>query len=246
MAKAKKSTQKQKSDRLSSIQNDFVTITSHQLRTPLSGSKWLLELLLKEGTGNLNKKQKDFIERLYASNEQMIALVNDLLEVSRIESGESKIYLQSVDLASIIRSMIKEKSKAVKNKNLNISLTIEQEPFPAVTTEPNRIKQAISNLLTNAINYTQEKGNINLDLKLEGKMAICSISDSGVGIPKEQQKQIFNKFFRANNVLNFETSGTGLGLFITKSFIEASGGKIWFKSEPGKGTTFFFTLPVAK
>lgn len=235
-----------KQEQLGEIQTDFVTLTSHQLRTPLSGMKWLLELLQKSDTGNLSKKQKDFLDKIYSSNERMIALVNDLLEVSRIEQGKSKLYLQPTDLSSIIRSLIKEKESEIKKKRLRVSFTIEHEPFPQVRTEMNKIRQALANLISNAITYTQEAGQISIDLTIPDDTVLVKVSDTGVGIPKEQQKQLFSKFFRGSNVRSLETTGTGLGLYIAKAFIEASGGRIWFQSEPGKGTTFFFTLPLAK
>lgn len=227
-------------------QSDFINLTSHQLRTPLSGIKWLLELLQKSDTGNLNKKQKDFIEKIYSSNERMIALVNDLLEVTRIEQGQTKLYLQPTELPAIINQVLKEKEKEVRNKRLQISFTIETEPFPAVRTEPNKIKQAIANLISNAIAFTPAGGKIVIELREQGEFALIAITDTGVGIPKDQQAQIFNRFFRATNVLTLETTGTGLGLYISRAFIEASGGKIWFESMENKGTTFYFTLPIAK
>lgn len=227
-------------------QSDFVNLTSHQLRTPLSGMKWLLELLQKSDTGNLNKKQKDFLEKIYVSNERMIALVNDLLEVTRIEQGQTKLYLQPTDLVPIIRGIIKEKEKDVKKKHLQISFTTEQEPFPPVRTEPNKIKQALSNLISNAITYTLENGKITIDLQIQDGMMLGKVIDTGVGIPQDQQKQIFSKFFRGTNVTSMETTGTGLGLYISKAFIEASGGKLWFKSAEGKGTTIYFTLPILR
>lgn len=228
------------------MQTDFVNLTSHQLRTPLSGTKWLLELLQKSDTGNLNKKQRDFIEKLYTSNERMISLVNDLLEVTRIEQGQTKIYLQPTDLAAVIRNLIQEREKEIRKKQLKVNFTIEQEPFPKVHTELNKIKQALANLISNALSYTLEGGVISIDLKIDKNMAVGSITDTGVGIPKAQQKNIFNKFFRGTNIITMEASGTGLGLYISKAFIEASGGKLWFESQEGKGTTFYFTLPIAR
>lgn len=227
-------------------ETDFVNLTSHQLRTPLSGTKWLLELLQKSDTGNLSSKQKNFIEKIYASNERMIALVNDLLEVARIGEGSSRLYLQPTDMTSLIRGLLKEKAPEIKKKHLQISFTTEHEPFPTARTEMNKIRQAINNLLSNAIAYTPEGGKIAVDLKIQDDMMLAQISDTGVGIPKDQQKNIFNKFFRGSNVLSIETAGTGLGLYISKAFIEASGGRLWFKSEEGKGTTFYFTLPIAR
>lgn len=240
----KKPIKKIKKARVGNLTSDFANLTSHQLRTPLSGIKWLLELLQKTDNGSFSKKQKDLIDKVYGANERMIALVNDLLEVSRIEQGETKLYLQPTDLTEIIRSLIRDKASEIKKKRLQVAFTIETEPFPVVLTEPNKIKQAINNLLNNAVTYTEEGGKIAIDLKVNDGMLLCIISDTGVGIPEEQQDRIFDKFFRGSNVLQFETIGTGLGLYIAKSFIEGSGGKIWFKSKLGKGTTFYFTLPI--
>jgi len=232
-----------------SINSDFANLTSHQLRTPLSGMKWMLELLRKEGTGNLNKKQKEFIDRVYTLNDRMIALVNDLLEVSRIEQGDIKLYLQPTDLTLIIRGLLKDKEREINQKHLKVSFTVVEEPFPVVRTEPTKIKQALSNLIANAIIYTLNGGKITIDLgykENDHTTLQCSIMDTGMGIPKEQEGQIFEKFFRGSNVTKVESVGTGLGLYIAKAFIEASGGKIWFKSQQGKGTTFFFTLPIIR
>lgn len=240
--KTKKNTKK---ELLGTIQTDFINITSHQLRTPLSGMKWLLELIKEGDTRNLTKKQKDFINKIYNENERMIALVADLLEVSRLESGQFKLILQPTDITSVIRSLIREKKTVVQKKRLNVTFTTEQEPFPFVRTGPMKIKQAIGNIINNAILYTPEKGHILIDLKVQGNKVLCKVEDTGIGIPEDSQNRVFSKFFRGSNILQVQTTGTGLGLFITKAFIEASGGKIWFKSEENKGTTFYFTLPIA-
>lgn len=237
---------KKDKEQLGSLQSDFITLASHQLRTPLSGMRWMLELLMKPRTGPLNKKQKDYLAKIYNSNDRMIALVNDLLEVTRLDQGDDQIYLQPTDLVQVVRGLVKEKEAQVKEKHLTVAFTVEEEPFPLVMTDPNRIKQAMGNILANAISYTPNGGSVTIDLKTEGEWVQCSVKDTGVGIPKDQQQNVFSKFFRGNNVLKFETVGTGLGLYITRAFIEASGGKIWLESEENKGTTMFFTLPKMK
>lgn len=233
-----------KQEHLGSMQSDFITLASHQLRTPLSGMRWLLELLMQPRTGPLNKKQREYIEKVYSSNDRMIALVNDLLEVTRLDQGDFKIYATPTDLVEIIRGLIKEKEKQVKIKQLNVTFT-EQEPFPLVKTDANKIKQAVGNILSNAISYTNNGGSVSIELRVSGPEIECMIRDTGVGIPVDQQKMIFSKFFRGTNVLKFETIGTGLGMYITKAFIEASGGRIWVESKENVGTTFHFTLPIA-
>ncbi|MBX4191610.1 MAG: HAMP domain-containing histidine kinase [Candidatus Doudnabacteria bacterium] len=229
-----------------SLTAEFADLASHQLRTPLSGMKWMLELLQRPSTGNLTKKQREYIDKITYLNDRLITLVNDLLEVSKTERGGAKLYLQPTDIANIIRSVLKEKEKEIKRKELKVSLTVEQEPFPVVRTEASKIKQAFNNIFNNALIYTPEYGEIKIDLKIQGNMLQCEISDTGVGIPSNEQKQIFSKFFRATNVSKVESVGTGLGLFIAKAFVEASGGKIWFKSKQGQGTTFYFTLPIVR
>jgi len=234
---------------LGSLNSDFANLTSHQLRTPLSGMKWMLELLQKSDTGNLNKKQKEFLEKIVESNERMINLVNDLLEVSKIERGDTKFYLQPTDLTQIIRSILRGKEKEILSKQLQVSFSVEQEPFPVVRTEPTKIMQALTNLISNALVYTPDKGKVAIDLrKMQGNpnMLECSITDTGIGIPKEQFGQVFDKFFRGSNASRAESVGTGLGLYIAKAFIEASGGKIWFESVQDKGTKFSFTLPIVR
>jgi signal transduction histidine kinase len=235
---------KKNREQLGSLQSDFITLASHQLRTPLSGMRWLLELLMQTRTGPLNKKQRDYLTKIYHSNDRMIALVNDLLEVTRLDQGDGKIYLQPTDLVQVIRGLVKEKESQVKEKHLTVAFTVEEEPFPLVVTDSNRIKQAVGNILANAISYTPNGGSITIDLKTVDGQVQCSIKDTGVGIPKDQQKNIFSKFFRGTNVLKFETVGTGLGLYITRAFIEGSGGRIWLDSQENKGTTMFFTLPM--
>src|SRR5258708_5151928 len=240
---------KLKKEKEGDFASDFANLASHQLRTPLSGMKWMLELLQRPSSGPLSKKQKEYIEKTVFFNERLIALVNDLLEVSRVEKGETKLYLQPTDLTVIIRSLLKEKEKEIQRKGLQVSFTVEHEPFPVVRTEASKIKQAFNNLINNALAYTPQHGKVTIDLRVKEndlKTLECAITDTGMGIPKNQQAQVFNKFFRGSNVYKVESVGTGLGLFIAKAFIEASGGKIWFKSIQGKGTTFYFTMPIIR
>lgn len=240
---------KTKKNKEYTLTSDFANLASHQLRTPLSGMKWMLELLQRPSTGTMNKKQKEFVDKIIFFNERLITLVNDLLEVSKVEQGNTKLYLQPTDITVIIRSILKDKEKDIKRKRLHVTFTVEQEPFPVVRTEPSKIKQALTNLINNALAYTADDGQVTIDLMLLNKsqpMLQCTITDNGMGIPKDQQSHVFSKFFRGSNVSKVESVGTGLGLYIAKAFIEASGGKIWFESKPAQGTTFFFTLPIVR
>jgi signal transduction histidine kinase len=169
-----------------------------------------------------------------------------LLEVSRLESGEAKLYLQPTDLAQVINIILREKATVIRKKNIQVSLNVEQEPFPFVYTEPNRIKQAFSNIVQNSITYSNAHSKIGISLRVKDNSALVEIKDTGVGIPKLEQGRLFSKFYRGSNILQFETTGTGLGMYITRAFIEASGGGIWFDSKQDKGTSIYFTLPIAK
>jgi PAS domain S-box-containing protein len=227
------------------MKTEFVSISAHQLRTPLSAIKWTLKMFLDGDLGELTKEQKEFLEKTYKSNERMINLINDLLNVTRIEEGRYLYKPVLADIIPICQSVIDSYKEEIEKKKLKFRFE-KPKGLPKVRVDVEKISLAIQNLLENAIRYNREGGEIEITLEeKEGKIKF-SIRDTGIGIPKDQQKRVFTKFFRAPNAMRMETEGSGLGLFITKNIIEAHGGKIWFESEEGKGTTFYFTLPVAR
>jgi PAS domain S-box-containing protein len=227
------------------MKTEFVSISAHQLRTPLSAIKWTLKMFLDGDLGKITKEQGEFLEKIYQSNERMINLINDLLNVTRIEEGRYLYNPVLADIVQICQSVIDSYKEEMEKKNLKFIFEKPKE-LPKVRVDVEKISLAIQNLLENAIRYNREGGEIEITLEeKEGKIKF-SIKDTGIGIPKNQQHRVFIKFFRAPNALRMETEGSGLGLFITKNIIEAHGGKIWFESEEGKGTTFYFTLPVAQ
>jgi PAS domain S-box-containing protein len=226
------------------MKTEFVSISAHQLRTPLSAIKWTLKMFLDGDLGELTKEQREFLEKTYKSNERMINLINDLLNVARIEEGRYLYRPVLADIVPICQSVIDSYKEEIEKKNLKFEFKRPKE-LPKVRVDIEKISFAIQNLLENAIRYNREGGEIEITLEeKEGKIKF-SIKDTGIGIPKDQQHRVFTKFFRAPNAMKMETEGSGLGLFITKNIIEAHGGRIWFESEEGKGTTFYFTLPVA-
>ena len=227
------------------IKNEFISVVSHQLKSPLTNFKWPLELLAAQKLGALNEKQLAYLKDLQENNNRMIKLVNDLLDVSRIEDGRMKIKPQNINLEKIARLVAKDFSNLAEANNVEIVLNAD-ENLPLVNVDPDRIRSVIQNLVDNAVKYSKSKGKIKIILKQERNKFCFRIKDSGVGIPRKQQKQIFTKFFRSDNVLKRQTEGTGLGLFIVKAIIQSSGGKIGFFSEENKGTTFWFSLPIAK
>lgn len=225
------------------IKTEFVSISAHQLRTPLSAIKWTLKMLLDGDLGELTKEQKEFLEKTYQSNERMINLINDLLNVTRIEEGKYLYKLTLNDLSLISQSLINSYKEEAKRKKIEINFHFPKE-LPKVIIDEEKIRLAIQNLIENAIRYTPEGGKIDVKIEKKGKEIEFSIKDTGIGIPKKEQERVFTKFFRGSNAIRMETEGSGLGLFITKNIVEAHGGRIWFKSKEGKGTTFYFTLPV--
>ncbi len=228
------------------MKTEFVSLTAHQLRTPLSAIKWTLKMVLDGDLGKITKEQVEFLERTYNSNERMISLINDLLNVTRIEEGR---YLYKPILAQfedLVEEIVNNYKPEIKRKNIKFQFEKPERKVPKVKIDMEKMRLAITNLLDNAIRYTLPKGKVTVSLKYEEKKIKFSVEDFGIGIPKDQQKRLFTKFFRGANAIRIETEGSGLGLFLAKNIVEAHGGEIWFESEENKGSTFGFTLPVGK
>ena len=225
------------------MKSEFVNIVSHQLKTPLSNLKWTVEFLTSGRSGEIKGKQAEYFRILKENSNRMGELVSDLLTISRIESGKLPLHKVEFSFEELTKEVISGVKLLARSSNVEIKFEAPKS-LPSILADPSRIKVVIENLLTNAINYTKNRGGVKIKLGLEEKNLLFEIKDSGVGIPEKDQKHIFQKFFRSRNVLYHQTQGSGLGLYITKSIIEKSGGKIWFKSKEGEGTTFYFTLPI--
>lgn len=229
---------------IENIKSDFVSLASHQLRTPLSAIKWFAEMLLAQKQGKLNAKQLEYLRDIYRSNERAINLVNDLLDVSRIQEGQIHLEFRPTKVEKVIEEIIDSFNTLIKASQVSINFEILNGPLPPIETDQEKLKRIIINLLSNSIKYTPAQGNIHMAVEKSNDHLTVSVSDSGVGIPKEDQSKIFNKFFRSQNVIKLAPDGTGLGLFIAKSLVEAMGGQINFKSKEGKGTAFYVKLPL--
>jgi signal transduction histidine kinase len=227
-----------------SLKTDFVSLSSHQLRTPLSAVKWFTEILLTQRAGKLNKKQLDYLQEVHRSNERAIALVNDLLQVSRVQEGKLHLDLTEVDMPALVSEVVEANRAGMTNNEVSYHFEIVKGPLPRLLVDKVKTRRVLQILITNAVKYTPRAGRIDVQLKNGGGQIECSIADTGVGIPADEQSHVFEKFFRSSNAVKIQTDGTGLGLFIAKSLIEAQKGKIWFDSQEGRGTTFYFTLPV--
>jgi len=225
------------------MKSEFISIVSHQLRSPLSNLKWTIDLLLSEKVELEEKKELEYLKILEENAQRMGDLISDLLIVSRIEQGRFTPRNESIFLKDLIDKVIEEANIFSKAVNAEIIFKPE-ENLPKIFFDSSQIKMTITNLLDNAIRYIKDKGKIEIKLAKKGKNLYFEIKDNGVGIPPNDQKYIFQKFFRSQNVLKKQTNGSGLGLYIAKSIIEKAGGRIGFKSQEGIGSTFWFTLPI--
>ena len=225
------------------MKTEFVSIAAHQLRTPLSAIKWTLKTLLDKDLGEITPEQEDFIEKCYKSNERMISLINDLLDVTRIEEGRYIFKQVSVRLEPIIQSVVSSYEEEIVKRAIKFEFKKPEEKLPILILDVEKIKLVIGNLIDNAIRYTRPGGRVTVSTRCIKNEIEVSVKDTGVGIPLDQQQRMFTKFFRASNVMRMETEGSGLGLFIAKNIIEAHHGRIWFESEENKGSTFHFTIP---
>ncbi|MCP6718396.1 MAG: ATP-binding protein [Patescibacteria group bacterium] len=228
------------------MKNEFVSIAAHQLRTPLSAIKWTLRMLLDGDLGKITEEQSEFIAKTYQSNERMISLINDLLNVTRIEEGRYLYKPVLTDIKIVLQFVINSYKEEGKKRNIKLELRGQKKKTPKVFLDVEKIKLAFQNLIDNAIKYTMPGGKIVVSLVFNSKEITVSVKDNGVGILQDQQERVFGKFFRGSNVIKMETDGSGLGLFIAKNIIESHGGRIWFESKLGKGTTFHFTIPIKK
>ncbi len=222
---------------------EFVSLASHQLRTPLSTINWYAEMLLSGDAGKVTSKQAKFLKEIYKGNQRMVELVNALLNVSRIELGTFAVEPQPTNLCEVLASVLLEVDPQIKNKKLKVTKNCPGN-FPEMMVDPKLMRIIFQNFITNSIKYTPPEGKIVVTVTKQSKDVLISVSDTGYGIPKNAQDKIFNKLFRADNIRAIESDGTGLGLYIVKAIVEQSKGKIWFESEENKGTTFFATLPL--
>lgn len=226
------------------LKSEFITITAHQLRTPLTAIKWTLNSM-KENAEKLNSEQKEILEKGYQANEKMVALVNKLLNVSFIEESKFTYTLSKYSLKKLIEEIIKKSELLLKEKELRI---IFNTGSPSETYEIKMDKEklmiAINNIIDNAIKYSFPKEPIEINLKIKETKALLSISNKGQGIPQNEQGKIFSKFFRGKKTTRLETEGFGLGLYISKNIIKEHRGEISFESEEGKGTIFYIALPI--
>lgn len=229
---------------IDAVKNEFVFVISNKLRQPILTLQNFLDSALKAKDKNWSADFTDLLNKTRENSQRLSRLVNDLSDLSRIESQKLSLDIQPINLNSLVGSTLSDFSMSASEKKVEL----KYEPSPQdiiVRADPSRLHEILANLIDNAIKYSPLPSKVNISFATENGMALIKISDQGYGIPEEAKSHLFEKFYRVNRSAT-EAKGTGLGLFVTKELVERQGGKIWFESEVGKGTTFYFTLLLEK
>lgn len=221
--------------------SEFLSIAAHQLRTPLSGLKWALNMLIQGEFGPLSNEQKVLLMKSYEANERLIRLVNEMLHATRIDTGTLSLQKTSTQLLDLLDNVLYEVMPSASKAQVSVRFD-QREALPPAMVDPERMRAVFQNLLENAIKYSKPGGEIRISARRIGHKVQFSISDDGIGIPVKEQGRIFTRFFRAENAKKVDPNGTGLGLYIVKNVIDMHGGSTWLESTEGKGTTFHFAL----
>jgi signal transduction histidine kinase len=229
--------------RLEKVRQDFVANVSHELRTPVASIKGYAETLLN---GAMEDKQAliEFLTTIHDNSDRLVNLINDLLDLSRIESGRMKIVPVPMGAAPVIRRCLSILEKTIQDKKLSVSMDVP-ENLSKVLADEARFSQVVLNLLDNAVKYTAEGGSIGIKALSSDKMIQFDVTDTGIGIPEQDLPRIFERFYRVDKARSRDQGGTGLGLSIVKHIVLSHGGEVWASSQLGHGTTFSFTLPQA-
>lgn len=226
------------------MKTEFVNIVSHQLRAPLTNLRWATQFLLSEGFQKSAAVEKsDYFEIIRENGNRMEGLIDDLLTITRLREGKLDSKKSPLALDDLIKEILEEHKTFLEARNIRVEFKPDKN-LPKVLASYPLMKIVLENLIGNAINYSRGGQKIIVKLKPTDKKMVCSIEDQGIGIPREDQRYVFEKFFRARNAVQTEVNGTGLGLFIAKLILDGLGGKIWFKSKEDKGSTFSFSLPL--
>ena len=223
------------------MKSDFVSFVSHQLRTPLSGMNWMLELAAD--ADGLPDDARAHIADARESAARLATLVNDLLDIAKLESGRLSAVPEALALSTVTESVIAELKSLATDKALVLGLTSEPSVAP-VFADAQLLRQVIANLLSNAVKYTPHLGRVAVHLCQQNGSVTWSVRDTGVGVPRDAQPRLFEKFYRAENAIMMDAEGTGLGLHLVRLIVEQAGGRVWCESEEGQGATFAFTLPA--
>jgi PAS domain S-box-containing protein len=225
------------------MKSEFISLASHQLRTPLSAIKTYSHMLLDGYMGEVSPAQKESLATILGATNRMNELISTLLNITKIESGTIAISPGLLRVDKAAREVLDELALPAEERSIKVQFKTTGDASPSIRTDKLILKEILTNLVSNAIKYTPEGGMVKVTVRLRADDVLFHISDTGWGIPKHSQDQVFSKFFRGQNIVKRETTGTGLGLYLVKGLVEAIGGKIWFKSQEKSGTSFYVTLP---
>lgn len=231
-------------EKLDQTKDEFVSLASHQLRTPLTSIMLYSGMLADGYGGKLKSKQQELLDVVLFSTDRMRELVRVLLNIARVEAGRVTIQPKATDLHQVLKDILDEQKPKAAEKNITLIDTTTAR-IPIIHTDQNLLKELYTNPISNAIKYTPPKGTVTVKLELKDKMVFASVQDTGYGIPKREQRKIFTKFYRGTNIAKKEVVGTGLGLYLFKLVAENLGGEVGFTSTENKGSKFWFTLPLA-
>ncbi len=229
-------------ERANQLKSEFLASMSHELRTPLHTIIGFAELLAEELEGPLNEKQQRFMNHIHTDSIHLLALINDILDISKIESGRLGLRRETFDMAAALEEILSSIRSQASAKSIVIETSLSIPP--TMFADRLRVKQVLFNLLSNALKFTPAGGRIRIEAALRDALIEISVTDTGIGIAKEQHEAVFDKFYQVGSTTKGVREGTGLGLAITKALVEEHGGSIWLESEPGKGSRFTFTIPL--
>lgn len=228
---------------LDEARTSFISLASHQLRTPLTAVKWYAELLMDKKIGGLTEFQTKFARQIIVGTDRLNETINFLLSLARVEGGALEINPKPLAIGNFIKMIIEELTPLAKENNISLVLREPPPDIPSISLDPAMLREVMANIISNAIHYSHEGGMVTVTLSSGKDETTISVEDKGIGIPPALQERVYEKFFRADNAVKKIPSGTGLGLPLARALIELWGGKIWFTSKENEGTTFFFTVP---
>ena len=231
--------------KLDETKDEFVSMASHQLRTPLTSIKGYLSMVLEGDAGDISEDQRKLLEQAFTSSERMVALIGDFLNVSRLQNGKFMIDRTDVDLSKMVSQEVSLIQEVAKARDIGVAYHVPSH-FPHLYLDEDKMHQVIMNFLDNAVYYSPEHTTIAVRLYTSDGFAVCEIVDHGIGVPPDAQKKLFTKFFRAENARRQRPDGTGIGLYLAKKIIDGHGGKVLFQTTAGEGSMFGFRLPIKK
>ncbi|MBI2633265.1 MAG: PAS domain-containing protein [Parcubacteria group bacterium] len=232
--------------KLDEARRSFVSVTSHQLRTPLSSIRWFIEMLLEGDAGEVPKEQKDLLDQVYGGTDRMLNMINLLLQIGRVESGRIKVEPTPIDFKKFTDDIVAAFKDQLVLKKQTIQVKSAPEVLPSISLDYDMLWQVVQNLVSNALRYSPENATVNITIAIDEtkKEMTYAVEDHGIGIQESQQEKIFEQFFRTPGAIKAVPDGSGLGLYLAKKIVKEWEGKIWFVSQEGKGSTFYFTIPL--